>query len=97
VKVKPLRDYICIQPKASEGVSGGGIIIPDDAREKPRQAEVLAVGPEATVKPGDVVLFNRYHNGQAVAATHVIDHRNKDGDGPLLIRETEILAVVVEA
>lgn len=104
MKVSPLRDYICIQPEASKAVSSGGIIIPDDAKEKPRRAEVLAVGPgrmlecgvrcEPEVKPGDVVLFARYHNGQAVDATHVVDYRNKDGDGPLLIRETELLAVV---
>jgi chaperonin GroES len=104
VKVTPLRDYICIQPEASKGVSDGGIIIPDVNREKPRQAVVVAVGRgrvtdhgkliEPEVKVGDTVLFARYHNGQAVDATHVLDYRNKDGDGPLLIRETELLAVV---
>ena len=44
MKVTPLRDYICIQPEASKAVSNGGIIIPDDAKEKPRKAVVVAVG-----------------------------------------------------
>lgn len=94
-----------IQPKASKAVSDGGIIIPDSGREKPREAEVLAVGPGAVcehcgermapqVKPGDVVLFNRYHKGQAVDATHVVDYRNKDGDGPLLMPADDVLGVL---
>jgi chaperonin GroES len=104
MKVRPLRDYIEIQPSASEGVTRGGIIIPDTQREKPREGKVLAVGPgrvlecgrrlEPEVRVGDVVLFSRHHKGQAVNATDHVDYRNKDGDGPLLIPETDILAVV---
>lgn len=101
--VRPLRDYVCIQPEASATASGS-IYIPEAHREKPRRGKVLSVGPgrvlesgrrvEPEVRVGDVVLFARHHTGQALAATDHVDYRNKDGDGPLMIRESELLAVV---
>ncbi len=104
MSVRPLRDYVLIAPHASKGVTDGGIIIPDTNREKPREAKVLAIGRgrvtesgklvESELRVGDVVLFSRYHKGQAVGATDHVDYRNVDGDGPLLIPETDILAVV---
>lgn len=100
--IRPLRDYVVIQPKPSRAQEGP-IYIPETAREKPREAHVLAVGPgridhgrriEPEVRVGDVVLFSRHHRGQAVNATDHVDYRNEDGDGPLLIPETDLLAVV---
>ncbi len=66
-KIRPLHDYVLLRRAKAESQTPGGIIIPDDAQERPQRGEVLAVGPgrllengvrvPVDVKPGDVVLF----------------------------------------
>ena len=70
VNVKPLADRVLIEPAAAEEKTAGGIIIPDTAKEKPQEGEVVAVGPGAKnedgklspmdVKVGDIVLFGKW-------------------------------------
>jgi chaperonin GroES len=92
--IKPLQDRIIVKRFESEEKTAAGIIIPDSAKEKPFEGEVVAVGPgkyldngnrlELTVKVGDKVLFAKY------AGTEV-----KYGDEELLImREDDILGVL---
>lgn len=91
-KLRPLGDGVLVRLAAAEDTSKGGIIIPDAAKEKPRRGEVLAVGPGRVadpcngtvpvgVKPGEVVLFDRY------AGTAF-------GDDLLLLKESDLVAVV---
>jgi len=78
----------------AEAKTAGGIIIPDNAKEKPQKGEIVAVGPgkvndkgtrnEMTVKVGDKVLYGKY------AGTEV----TIDGQEYLIVRESDILAVV---
>lgn len=94
MNVRPLHDRLLVRRIAEKDTSGGGIIIPDTAREKPQQGEVLAVGngrvlEDGTkvaldVKVGDKVLFGKY-NGSDVTI---------DGQEVLVLREEEVLAVL---
>ena len=96
MRVKPLYDRVVIKHLAAENTSKGGIVIPDNAAEKPTQGEVVAVGDGAvldngerrplTVKVGDRVLFGEY------AGTEI----KVDGDKWLVMRESDILAIFDE-
>ena len=93
--LRPLHDRVIVKRLDNERKTASGIVIPDSAAEKPDQGEVLAVGPgkktedgkilPPDVKVGDKVLFGKYA-GQSVKV---------DGDEVLVIREEEILAVIL--
>ncbi len=94
LNIKPLGDRVIVKPKEQEEVTASGIILPDTAKEKPQQGEVLAVGPgrrdedgdyiDMDVKVGDVVLYAKY------AGTEV----KFEGGKYLILKETDILAIV---
>jgi len=91
---RPLHDRVLVRRIEAEEKTAGGIIIPDTAKEKPMEGEVIAVGPgarnetgalvELDVKAGDRVLFGKY-SGQTVKV---------DGDELLVMREEDLFAVV---
>ena len=70
VSIKPLEDRIVVRPIEAEQVTASGLVIPDTAKEKPQEAEVIAVGPgrfnddgdriPVDVKVGDKVIFSKY-------------------------------------
>lgn len=92
--IRPLGDRIVIRRLSEEEKTAGGIIIPDTAKEKPQEGEVIAVGNgkildngslhKPDVKKGDKILFSKY------AGTEV----RVDGDDLLVVREDDILGVV---
>ena len=94
MKINPLADRVLIKPLEAEAKSKGGIIIPDTAKEKPQEGEVVAAGPGRTadsgelikmeVKAGDKILYGKY-SGTEVAI---------DGVEHLMMRESDILAVL---
>jgi len=93
MKVKPLADRVLIKPLEEQEVKKGSIIIPDTAKEKPQQGEVVEVGPGRTeegklvameVKKGDRILYGKY-SGTEVTIEDV-DY--------LIMRESDILAIV---
>ncbi len=94
MKIRPLNDRILVKRLEGEEKTAGGIIIPDSAKEKPAEGEVIAVGPgklnEAgqrvapNVAAGDRVLFSKY------GGTDV----KLDGEDFLIMREDDILGVV---
>ena len=94
MKVRPLNDRILVKRLEEEEMTKGGIIIPDSAKEKPAEGEVVAVGNgklndkgdriELDVKVGDRVLFSKY--GGTDVKLDGVDH--------LIMREDDILAVV---
>ena len=89
MKVKPLADRVLIEPNPAEEKTAGGIIIPDTAKEKPLQGEVLATGngtkdEEMVLKAGDTVLYGKY------AGTEV----EFDGVKYLIMRQSDVLAVL---
>jgi len=94
MKVRPLNDRILVKRLEEEEMTKGGIIIPDSAKEKPAEGEVIAVGKgkvndngdrvKLDVKVGDRVLFSKY--GGTDVKLDGVDH--------LIMREDDILAVV---
>ena len=94
MKIRPLQDRIIVKRVAEEEKTKGGIIIPDSAKEKPMEGEVIAVGsgkvldngtkstPE--VKVGDRILFSKY------AGTEV----KIEGEEHLIMREDDILGII---
>jgi chaperonin GroES len=89
LNVTPLHDRVIVKPAKAEEKTAGGIIIPDTAKEKPVRGTVVAAGPgkkddPITVKVGDTVLYGRY-SGTEIQI---------DGDELLIMRESDILAIV---
>ncbi len=92
---KPLHDRVLVRRIETEERTKGGIIIPDTAKEKPQEGEVIAVGPGARdetgklipldVKPGDRILFGKW-SGTEVKI---------DGEEYLIMKESDILGIVV--
>ena len=93
VKVNPLADRVVVKPLEESEQMRGGLYIPDTAKEKPQQGDVVAVGPgrfekdkrvPMDVKVGDKVLYGKYSGTEVTL----------DGEQYLILRETDILAVV---
>ncbi|HLV62318.1 co-chaperone GroES [Galbibacter sp.] len=89
LNIKPLADRVLIEPLAAETKTASGIIIPDNAKEKPQKGTVVAVGPgtkdeNITVKVGDTVLYGKF------AGTEL----KLEGTDYLMMRESDILAIV---
>ena len=91
---RPLYDRILVKRLESETVSAGGLFIPETAKEKPQQAEVIATGTgrltdkgqtiDLIVKPGDKVLFGKYAG----------DEIKLDGEDHIILKESDILAII---
>jgi len=94
MKVRPLQDRILVRRVAEEEKTKGGIIIPDAAKEKPAEGEVIAVGSgkvdekgkvrPVSVKKGDRILFGKYSGNEIKI----------DGVDHLILREDDILGVL---
>lgn len=87
--MKPINDRVVVKPAPAEEKTKGGIIIPDNAKEKPQKGKVVAVGPgkegnAMTVKKGDTVLYGKY-SGQEL---------NYEGKDYLIMREDDILIIL---
>ncbi len=94
MKLKPLGDRVLVKRSEAEEKTAGGIVLPDSAKEKPKQGEVIAVGSgrltddgervALTVKKGDRVLFTSYAGNEVKVGAEEF----------LLMREDDILAVI---
>jgi chaperonin GroES len=94
INLKPLADRVIVKPAESEEKTKGGIILPDTAKEKPMQGEVIAVGPgrvsdegkaiKLEVKVGDKVLYGKYSGTEVTI----------DGEEYLIMRESDIFAIL---
>jgi chaperonin GroES len=94
MQIKPLHDRVVVRRIDEDDKTPGGIIIPDTAKEKPMQGQVVAVGPgardedgkrvEPDVKPGDTVLFGKW-SGTEVKI---------DGEELLIMKESDIMGII---
>jgi len=97
MSIRPLHDRLVVRRIEAETTSRGGILIPDNAKEKPSQGEVVAVGDGVTldngelrplaVKVGDRVLFGKYTGSEVKLS----------GETLLVMRESDVLAVIENA
>jgi chaperonin GroES len=92
-KVSPLADRVVIRPLEETETMRGGLYIPDTAKEKPQQGEIVAVGPgrfeegkrvPMDVKVGDKVLYGKYSGTEVTV----------EGEQVLILRESDVLAIV---
>jgi chaperonin GroES len=94
ISLKPLGNRVVVKPIEEEDITAGGIVLPESAKEKPQKGEILAIGPgerdddgkriELDVAEGDIVLYAKY------SGTEI----KLDGDKLLILRESDILAIV---
>jgi len=94
MKFRPLRDHVLLRRVEPEATTAGGILIPDTAREKPMEGEIVAVGPGTRdeegklhpldVKSGDRVLFGKW------SGTEV----KLDGEDLMIMKEADIMGIV---
>ena len=94
MKIRPLQDRLLVKRVEEEETSKGGIILPDSAKEKPREAKVISVGAgqlnedgkctPLTVKKGDRILFSAY-GGTEIKV---------DGEDYMILSEDEVLAII---
>ena len=94
MKFRPLHDRVVVKRVEEEGKTKGGIIIPDTAKEKPMEGEIVAVGPGARddngkvvpldVKAGDRILFGKW------SGTEI----KLDGDDLLIMKESDIMGII---
>jgi len=97
VNIKPLEDRILVKPLDAEQTTASGLVIPDTAKEKPQEGEVIAVGEGArketgdlipmAVKAGDKILFGKW-SGTEVRI---------DGEELLIMKESDILGIMTDA
>ena len=93
VSLQPLEDRIVVKPSEGEEMTASGLVIPDTAKEKPQEGEVLAVGPgrfedgnrvPLDVKVGDKVIYSKYGGTEVTLA----------GDELLILSARDVLAIV---
>ena len=93
MKIKPLADRVMVKPLEEVETKKGSIIIPDTAKERPMQGEIMEVGPGKTedgkmlpmeVKKGDKIIYGKYSGTEITI----------DGEDYLIMRESDILAIV---
>ena len=97
MKFRPLQDRVLIRRVEEETKTSGGIIIPDTAKEKPMEGEIVAVGPGARgedgrlhpldVQPGDRVLFGKW------SGTEI----KLDGEDLIVMKESDIMGVIAQS
>ena len=94
IKVGPLADRVVIRSLEDAEQTRGGLFIPDSAKEKPQQGEILAVGPgrydegkrvPMDVKVGDKILYGKYSGTEVLI----------DGEPLLILRESDVLAILL--
>ncbi len=94
MNLKPLGDRLVVEPRERESTTASGLVLPETAKEKPQEGEVIAVGPgrrdddgkriEMDVKVGDIVLYAKY-GGTEVKI---------DDKKVLILKESDVLAIV---
>ena len=94
ITIKPLDDRVVVQRTEPESTTSGGIYLPENAKEKPQQGKVIAVGPgklldngeraKPDVAVGDIILFGKYSGSEVTV----------DGDEVTILKESDILAKI---
>jgi chaperonin GroES len=92
--LKPLGDRIVVKPIEQDEITAGGIMLPDTAKEKPQEGEILAVGPGTRNDAGDRVALDVAVGDKVLYAKYAGTEVKLDGEKVLVLRESDILAIV---
>ena len=94
MKVVPLNDKIVVKRVEAEEKTAGGIVLPDTAKEKPRQGKVLSVGEGKLLESGKRAPFQVKEGDRVLFSSYAGNEVNIDGEDLLVMSEDDILAVI---
>ncbi len=95
-KLTPLGDRVVVRPKQKEEMTKSGIVLPDTAKEKPQEGEVIAVGPGRVLDNGNRVAMELKVGQSVLYAKYAGTEFKVDDEEYLILREPDVLAVVAE-
>ena len=95
-KIHPMGDRVVVKPSAKEEITKSGIVIPDTAKEKPMVGTVIAVGPGKVSDKGDRIAIDVKEGDKVLFAKYGGTEYTLDGEDLLVLRESDILAVLSE-
>lgn len=95
-KLQPLGDRVVVRPIEREEVTKGGIVLPDTAKEKPQEGEVLAVGPGRLTEDGTRIAMDIKVGDRVIYAKYGGTEIKVDGEELVILREMDILAKKVK-
>lgn len=94
IKIKPLGDRVVVQPLEESEQVKGGIIIPDSAKEKPQEAEVVALGTGGKDEKGNAIVFDVKVGDRVLISKYGGTEVKIDDEKYLILREDDILGVI---
>jgi chaperonin GroES len=94
VKLKPLSDRLVVEPKEREEMTASGLILPETAKEKPQEGEVIAVGPGRRDDDGKRVAMDVSVGDRVLYAKYGGTEIKIDGKKLLILKESDVLAIV---
>jgi len=94
MKVVPLNDKIVVKRLEAEDKTAGGILLPDTAKEKPKQGKVLSVGDGKLLETGKRASFQVKEGDRVLFSSYAGNEVNVDGDELLIMSEDDVLAVL---
>jgi chaperonin GroES len=95
IGLRPLGDRVVIKPLAREEVTKSGLVLPDTAKEKPQQGEILAVGPGRVLDSGERVTLDLNAGDRVLFAKYAGTEFKHEDDELLILSEKDVLAVMV--
>ncbi len=95
-KLTPLGDRVVVKPAGREEMTKSGIVLPDTAKEKPQQGEVLAVGPGRVLDNGDRVNMDVKNGDRVLFAKYAGTEFKLEDEELLILSEKDILAIISE-
>ena len=94
IGLRPLGDRVVVRPLARDEVTKSGIVLPDTAKEKPQQGEVLAVGPGRVLDNGERLTMELKNGDRVLFAKYSGTEFKHEEDELLILRESDVLAIV---
>jgi chaperonin GroES len=92
-KLAPLGNNVIVKPTPAEEVRKSGIILPESAREKPQEGEIIAIGPGKTTKSGGLLPVSVSIGDRVIFAKYTGSEMKIDGEKYLIMPESDILAI----
>lgn len=92
--LRPIGDRIIAKPVAAEEKTAGGIVLPDSAKEKPLEAEILAVGPGAVLDNGKLIPMDVKVGDKVVYGKYAGTETKIDGETLIILRQDDVLGIL---